>query len=66
MRIKKNIEKNIEGEYTNYSMWQIIQSIKKRETQISDWEALLEIEDYKELVKCFMINQEELKKNLWQ
>ncbi len=66
MRIKKNIEKNIEGEYTNYSMWQIIQSIKKRETQISDWEALLEIEDYKELVKCFMIDQEELKKNLWQ
>ena len=39
---------------------------KKRETQISDWEALLEIEDYKELVKCFMIDQEELKKNLWQ
>ena len=66
MRIKKNIEKNIDGEYTKYSMWQIIQSIKKRETQISDWEALLEIEDYKELVKCFMIDQEELKKNLWQ
>ena len=66
MRIKKNIEKNIEGEYTNYSMWQIIQSIKKRETQISDWQALLEIEDYKELVKCFMIDQEELKINLWQ
>lgn len=51
--------------YANPTPWQIIQSIKKGETQLTDWKPLLGEEEYQDLADCFDIDLEKLKQNLW-
>lgn len=50
---------------TNHTPWQIIQSIKKGETRLTDWKPLLDEEEYQELSDCFDMDMEKLKQNFW-
>lgn len=56
---------NSEYEIKQKTPWQIIQSIKKGETRLTDWKPLLDEEEYQELSDCFDMDMEKLKQNFW-